>query len=70
MGMESKVFLPPYVSNSPTLHGAPVLRIDWSKPAGSCAGLVNDMVGKLARKEASTQQRIGTVSGHRARVDV
>ncbi|SPO22286.1 uncharacterized protein UTRI_00964 [Ustilago trichophora] len=58
MGLGKKDPLPPFEANPPTLYGAPVLRIDWSKSATAYTGLVTDIIANLACQDSSVRKRI------------
>ncbi|TKY89745.1 hypothetical protein EX895_001530 [Sporisorium graminicola] len=64
MGIGSRDPLPPFDSDPPTLNGATVLRLDYSKNAKCYRTLVSCIVSDLAQDNVAMQHNIAAVGGH------
>lgn len=63
MGLCSSDPLPPFEDPAPTLHGAPVLCFDWSKPTSHYKGLVKDILGELISRNPSVRDHVEAIGG-------
>ncbi|SPO22779.1 uncharacterized protein UTRI_01457 [Ustilago trichophora] len=63
MGLLPKDPLPPFEQSAPTVHGAPVLRFDWSQDPNTYAPLVHSILDELCGRQQTIASHVQAIGG-------